>query len=106
MKKIKNDVYRKSRGGYSVLLDLYCTYCNELLFSYQKDGPGPLKRLYLDRISNSNIYQNLQSLSPKSIPQLSCPNCNETIGVLYVYKPESRFAYRLIQKKKKKKESR
>ena len=47
---LKNDIYRKARGGYARLLNISCRKCKQLLFVYQKDGPGNLRRLYLDRI--------------------------------------------------------
>ncbi len=55
MKKInlynfKKDRYSKARGGYSRFLNLYCAKCKSFLLLYQKDGPGILKRLYMDRI--------------------------------------------------------
>ena len=47
----KNDRFRKSRGGHSRWLMLFCEKCSYDLAVYQKDGPGILKRLYLDRIA-------------------------------------------------------
>ena len=46
----KNDTYKKARGGYARLLAVSCATCGTHLFYYQKDGPGIVKRLYLDRI--------------------------------------------------------
>ena len=43
----KNDPYRQARGGYARLLAVSCATCGTHLFSYQKDGPGIVKRLYL-----------------------------------------------------------
>ncbi len=48
--KLKQDKYRKDRGGSSKLLDISCKRKRHHLFYYQKDGPGIIKRLYLDRI--------------------------------------------------------
>ena len=40
------------------LLDISCAKCDTHLFYYQKDGPGMLKRMYLDRIYGSKkIFQ-------------------------------------------------
>ena len=50
----KNDPYRQARGGYARLLAVSCATCGTHLFSYQKDGPGIVKRLYLDRIYQSH----------------------------------------------------
>jgi len=85
--KLKNDKYRKSRGGYSRLLKIYCSQCNEFLCEYQKDGSGILKRLYLDR-----MYKFVRTESKKLI----CNNCNKVIGNLGIYKKEHRPAYMLI----------
>lgn len=101
--KIKSDKYKKARGGQTKMLKLYCAQCGEFLFEYQKDGPGSLKRTYLDRISNSPQFQNLQHMSLKEIPQLICPKCFERLGVPMIYKKENRLAFRLLEGKLKKK---
>lgn len=82
----KKDFYKKSRGGYSRLLDLSCVTCGTHLFYYQKDGPGLLKRLYLDR-----IYQLIDK--PK---QLICSKCKTVLGVYGIYEKENRPMYRLF----------
>ncbi|MBI2674607.1 MAG: hypothetical protein HYX22_02625 [Candidatus Yanofskybacteria bacterium] len=84
--KLKNDKYRKSRGGYSRLLSLGCAKCGAYLFDYQKDGPSILKRLYLDRINN------LKHINK----ELVCPECKEVLGVKMIYKKENRPAIRLF----------
>lgn len=91
MTKIKNDMYRKKRGGTSKLLAIFCLNCGQYLFMYQKDGDGKLLRLYLDRITNSNNDVNISQSS------LRCPHCGNLIGLRYIYKPENRPAYRLIR---------
>jgi len=83
---MKNDKYRRARGGYSRLLQLSCSNCESKLFKYQKDGPGILKRLYLDRILNMEINS----------AKLMCSKCKETLGIKTIYKKESRPAYRLF----------
>jgi len=55
----KSDKYKRTRGGYSRLLDISCAKCGTHLFYYQKDGPGMLKRMYLDRIYDSKKYSQL-----------------------------------------------
>jgi hypothetical protein len=50
MIKVISDQYRKNRGGWTRFLKISCNECGQFLFFYQKDGPGPLKRSYLDRI--------------------------------------------------------
>lgn len=90
--KLKNDNFRKSRGGYSRLLEIRCSTCDRKLFNYQKDGPGIIKRLYVDR-----IYGNVDGLS------LRCKKCKKLIGSLTIYKKENRpgYAIRLGEIKKK-----
>ena len=87
--KLKNDKYRKVRGGHSRFLKVSCESCGEFLFLYQKDGPGPLKRVYIDRIISSSIFG--------KIKQLICKSCKKVIGTFYVYPKEKRPAYRLYQ---------
>lgn len=86
MFRLKHDKFRKLRGGYSRLLDLSCANCKSHLFFYQKDGPGILKRLYLDRIfdlKNSN-------------EQLNCSNCGKYLGTQIIFEKENRPAYKLL----------
>jgi hypothetical protein len=92
----KSDKYKRARGGYSRLLDISCVKCGTHLFYYQKDGPGMLKRVYLDRIYGSKKYSDLQNLSLKSVPQLICPHCKQHIGIPFNYAKEDRLAYRLF----------
>lgn len=92
----KSDKYKKNRGGYSRLLDIQCGKCENHLFLYQKDGPGIIKRIYLDRIYESDKYSGLENQSLKSIPQLICPSCKILIGVPYIYEKENRLAFRLF----------
>ena len=83
MTNLKNDKYRSARGGYSRLLKLKCRKCGKLLCNYQKDGPGPIRRLYIDR------------MDPKpKVKFLNC-NCGAMIGTKYVYKKENRPAYKI-----------
>lgn len=91
----KNDKYKKARGGYSRLLDISCASCGNHLCYYQKDGPGILKRMYLDRISGSDFYA-FNSKNLKAIPQLLCTKCKLQIGIPIVYEKEKRPAYRLF----------
>lgn len=84
----KNDKFKKNRGGYSRWLSLSCEKCKNHLFGYQKDGPGILKRLYLDRIIS------VPSLGKKK--DLECSKCKTILGILTIYKKENRPAYRLF----------
>ena len=67
--KLKSDKFKKFRGGYSRLLNIACSKYSTHLFFYQKDGPGILKRMYLDRIYESTKYSGLENQPLKSIPQ-------------------------------------
>lgn len=86
--KLKHDKYKKARGGNSKLFDIKCAHCGNHLFFYQKDGPGALKRMYLDRIyefGNIDLDKNL-----------ICPACKTLLAVPMIYKKESRKALRLF----------
>lgn len=91
----KNDKYKKARGGYSRLLDISCVSCGNHLCYYQKDGPGILKRMYLDRITGSS-FKGLNKRPLKEIPQLICIKCKQHIGIPIIYEKENRLAYRLF----------
>ncbi|MDO8658129.1 MAG: hypothetical protein Q7K55_05285 [Candidatus Levybacteria bacterium] len=91
---LKSDMYRKTRGGYSRFLNIYCSNCKNHILLYQKDGPGPLKRLYLDRIfapSNLTLFYSTKNI--KKIPNLVCPDCHSQIGTPYKYPKEKRLAF-------------
>lgn len=92
----KNDKYKKVRGGYSRLLNISCEECGKHICDYQKDGPGILRRMYLDRISNSKKYSNSQKLIEKEVPKFECIPCKRTLGVCVNYEKENRLAYRLF----------
>ncbi|MDO8668817.1 MAG: hypothetical protein Q7K65_00805 [Candidatus Buchananbacteria bacterium] len=85
---LKSDKFKKSRGGYSRWLSLSCEKCKAQLMIYQKDGPGILKRLYIDRI----VFPTHMNGKPK----LECKKCRTILGVPMVYKKENRLAYRLF----------
>ena len=86
MYKFINDKYKKARGGTSRILDVCCDDCEAHVSYYQKDGPGILKRMYVDRFIDYRPNGN----------ELICKKCNKVLGVLIVYKKESRPAYRLF----------
>lgn len=94
---LKQDRYRKTRGGYARFIRLYCAKCSTFLATYQKDGPGVLKRMYLDRIFEPKHLSNLQDDSLKKIPNLICSKCKEIIGTPIIYKKEKRLAVRLFE---------
>ncbi len=84
----KGDRFKKNRGGHSRWLLLSCEKCKANLMVYQKDGPGILKRLYVDRI-----------VSPENIDAMKtlvCRKCTTVLGVPMVYEKEDRPAIRLF----------
>ena len=85
--KLKNDRYKKNRGGYSRLLEISCEKCGSLICLYQKDGPGNLRRMYVDRIIEPAVL-----ISKKD---LRCPK-DHLLGVKIIYEKEKRLAFRLF----------
>lgn len=85
----KKDQYRTARGGHSRFLNIFCDSCSAHLFLYQKDGPGELKRMYLDRIHAPKVN--------KKGKDFKCPKCTKIIGTFYIYEKEKRQAIRLYQ---------
>lgn len=94
---IKRDKYKSARGGYSRMLDIMCRKCETSVAIYQKDGPGNLRRMYLDRIFSPEELTGLQHENLKDIPPLKCPKCGEILGTPYIYAKEKRKAFRLYQ---------
>lgn len=82
-----NDKFKKARGGYSRLLKISCRKCASFICNYQKDGPGNLRRMYMDRIFSPDV-----SIIRKD---LSCIN-GHLLGVKTVYEKENRIAFRLF----------
>lgn len=83
----KNDRYKKNRGGSSKILEIACVKCGAAICKYQKDGPGSLRRMYVDRIIDPII-----SIHSKA---LVCPK-GHMLGVLVIYEKEDRPAFRVI----------
>lgn len=66
MKSIfKSDSYKRARGGRSRLLEITCEKCGERICLYQKDGPGNLRRMYIDRIIDPLVSITKKDLSCK-----------------------------------------
>lgn len=78
-------------------MEIHCEKCNHVIALYQKDGPGPLKRMYLDRIFSPKSLIGLERARLKFIPNLVCPECKQLIGIPFVYKKEQRLAFRLFE---------
>ncbi len=95
---IKKDAFSRVRGGNSEMLLIGCGNCQSPLLIYQKDGPGPLKRCYIDRIAY--VWGGDGNRSPDPIESLhesglNCPHCRQIIGSPMVYKNEKRPAVKM-----------
>jgi len=95
--KLKRDKYKSARGGYSRLLGLHCRKCDSVIATYQKDGPGNLHRLYMDRIASPEKLVDLQKKDVKEVKPLRCDKCESIVGMPYIYQKEKRKAFRVIQ---------
>lgn len=96
MRKLISDKYRKKRGGYARILDIACAKCDGLICRYQKDGPGHLKRIYIDRILEPIVVWSRDA-------KLTCGGCGKWVGIGDVYKIEKRNCFTLMQGAVKKK---
>lgn len=94
--RFRRDEYKIARGR-SVFLDLTCTQCKTFVALYQKDGPGPLKRIYLDRIFKPASLAAMAQLTLKKLKPLHCTKCKEELGVPMIYEKEGRLAYKLFE---------
>ncbi|TSC55654.1 MAG: Uncharacterized protein G01um101418_762 [Parcubacteria group bacterium Gr01-1014_18] len=92
----KHDKYKNTRGGYSRWLLIACEKCKVPVCLYQKDGPGILKRLYLDRVIAPVKLCGLQKNALKKIEKLVCSHCSFLLGVPIIYEKENRLAWRLF----------
>jgi ribosomal protein S27E len=98
-----SDKRREVRGGSAQMLELSCAKCGHKFFHYQKDGPGPLLRLYLDRIHAPKKFVGLQNKPLGSLKVIGCLDCGRLIAMPQMYKAEKRKAYRVFQGALKKK---
>ncbi|MCL5423541.1 MAG: hypothetical protein M1385_00470 [Candidatus Marsarchaeota archaeon] len=96
--KMKEDEFRRVRGGRAVMLDVCCSKCDTKVLWYQKDGPGSLLRCYLNRIYAPPELEKLQSdpniREPKDMPNFACPTCSTVLGTPMRYS-DGRLAFRL-----------
>jgi hypothetical protein len=93
---LKRDAFRDARGGYARFLNIYCIACRVHVLLYQKDGPGVLYRLYLDRIVAPEPLASLQLRTALSqIPDLVCSSCGAGIGTPCIWEEENRLAFLL-----------
>lgn len=95
---IRKDKYTKARGGSAKFLTIFCGCCQEEIFLYQKDGPGRLFRMYLDKIvAPKEEVEKLSKITQKSeMKSLKCPKCGSLLAVPMVYIPENRLALRVV----------
>jgi len=96
--ELKNDRYRKARGGKASFLTIFCSRCKNPVLVYQKDGDGTLQRCYLNRIFGPSALECLQRKPDvkrtSDLPSFMCSNCNQLIGSPMVHN-DGRFAFRL-----------
>ncbi len=88
--KLKYDRYQKKRGKPKILL-LICSNCREKIALYQKDGPGWLKRCYLDRIYPIYTFNKI-NLNQKFF---KCQKCGQIFGEKIIFKKEKRLAFKI-----------
>lgn len=75
-----------TKRGHPKFIFVLCSKCQKPIFVYQKDGSGPLKRCYLDRIHESLIEVKEEA----SI--LKYPECERKLGCVDNYEKENRLA--------------
>ena len=85
--KIKRDKYFRKRGSYARIIKVKCAKCGKILFSYQKDGPGWLKRCYLNRIISEKKFEPSKMLK-----------CHGIIGIPKKHK-DGRDSFQLVRGK-------
>ena len=94
--KFKNDRYKKARAIFSRMLMISCVKCGQQILQYQKEGPGSLKRVYLDRIHAPDQLAGQERSELSDLKPLHCDKCQEMLAIPYRYKREGRLAYRVI----------
>ncbi len=102
---MKKDKYLRERGGIAKIIDVSCASCGRLIFVYQKDGHGWLKRCYLNRIIEPDKYAKMQKnkniKEPRDFDNLVC-SCGNVLGSPMKHK-DGRLAFHLIRGKFKRK---
>lgn len=97
---LKNDRYRKARGGKAFVVSVTCAQCQNEVLVYQKDGDGQLKRCYLNRILSPEFLERLQHdttiQQPENLADLQCQVCSVVIGSP-IRHHDGRLAFRLRQ---------
>ena len=94
---IKVDKYLEARGGTAHMINVSCAKCGKKILFYQKDGPGWLKRCYLNRIFGIDKWEQLQhdKKTPNDLADLVC-DCGNLIGTPMMHK-DGRLAFKLIR---------
>jgi hypothetical protein len=97
--KPRQDKFTEARGGWSTLLSIFCAQCKTEVLLYQKDGPGELKRMYLDKIIAPDALAGRVAVYSETsgMDKLSCPQCNSLMGIPMVYEKENRLAYQVAE---------
>ncbi len=95
--KLKKDKYLRERGGTAKVQNIACAKCGTVLLVYQKDGPGWLKRIYLNRIVSPKAFADLQyqydATNYKTMKKLVC-ECGALLGTPMLYR-DGRIAFHL-----------
>jgi len=92
---MKKDKYLNARGGTAKHIDLSYAKCEEKLFTYQKDGPGFLKRCYLNRILGREELSSAKT--QEEMKNLKC-SCGELMGTPMKYE-DRRLAFKIMKGK-------
>ncbi len=92
--KIKRDKYLAARGGTAKITRVRCAKCGKKIFLYQKDGPGWLKRCYINRII-SDSFNSSNEHDESTLKNLTC-DCGELIGTPMQHK-DGRLAFKLVR---------
>ena len=79
------------------MLNLHCRKCDNIIAIYQKDGPGNLRRLYMDRIIAPEKLVGLQRKNIKDVSPIKCSKCGFIVGVPHIHKKEKRKAFRVFR---------
>lgn len=91
----------------SRFLDLLCSQCGSPIVRYRKVGSGGLLKLYLDRIEGpESILRLKETPQNEKLPNLTCVECKNLIGVNISQVTGNRRAYRLIKGAFRKRERR
>lgn len=89
---------RKPKGSSGKRLVIRCAACREPVLLYQKDGPGSVQRLYLDRILAPDAHATLRDTcgAREDMPNLLCPACSALIGTPMRHS-SGRLAFRALK---------